>query len=90
MLKVLKTGRRYLQVLQYNVAILVQGWEFMKENKKVRKQEDKNSTKKKKLLKKSCSQPRIHPRKKVFYLLDCFLGCILFFRDAILDDIVFS
>ena len=54
-------------------------WEFIKENKKVRKQENKISTKK--AIKKTITRPRKRPRKKektFFFFLITFLVEILF------------
>ena len=57
-------------------------WEFIKENKKVRKQENNNSTKKAmKITKKQRKKTRTRPRKreKRFFFLDHFLDRVLVF-----------
>ena len=59
------------------VRLRILRWEFIKENKKVRKQENKNSTKKAiKKTRKKRTRPRKRPRKKkkLSFFLDHFLG----------------
>ena len=76
-----------------------QGWEFIKEKKKVRKQENTHSFKKKELVqedknsvKKTRSRPRNRPRKKESFslFLDRFLGRFLGRDRLFLVEIVFS
>ena len=54
-------------------------WEFIKENKKVIKQENKNSTKK-----------VINKKRKFFFLFSCSSSCFLVFLIAFLVEFLFS
>ena len=69
-----------------------QGWELIKEKKKIRKQENKHSFKKKELVqedkdsvKKTRSRPRNRQRKR-----KVFLFFLIVFLDAFVVEIVFS